>query len=120
MPEALAQKLKEVLGLEFVEGYGLSETMAPTHVNPAQRPKKQCGGIPFFATDARVLNHDTQSECGVGEVGEIVVRGPQVFKGYWNDPRATAEAFMQWDGETFFRTGDLGYYDEDGYFFITG
>ena len=119
MPEALAHKLKEVLGLEFVEGYGLSETMAPTHVNPAQRPKKQCGGIPFFSTDARVLNHDTQSECGVGEVGEIVVRGPQVFKGYWNDPRATAEAFMQWDGETFFRTGDLGYYDEDGYFFIT-
>jgi fatty-acyl-CoA synthase len=119
MPEALAQKLKEVLGLEFVEGYGLSETMAPTHVNPAHRPKQQCGGIPFFGTDARVLNHDTGLECGVGEVGEIVVRGPQVFKGYWNNPRATAEAFMPWDGETFFRTGDLGYYDEDGYFFIT-
>ena len=119
MPEALAQKLKDVLGLEFIEGYGLSETMAPTHVNPVERPKKQCGGIPFFSTDARVLNHDTGTECAPGEVGEIVVRGPQVFKGYWNNPRATAEAFMAWEGETFFRTGDLGYYDEDGYFFIT-
>lgn len=119
MPEALAQKLHDVLGLDFVEGYGLSETMAPTHVNPPQRPKKQCGGIPFFNTDARVFNHDTARECGPNEVGEIIVRGPQVFRGYWNDPQATAAAFMSWDGAMFFRTGDLGYYDAEGYFFIT-
>ena len=54
MPEALARKLEEVIGLPFVEGYGLSETMAPTHINPPHRPKRQCAGIPFFNTDARV------------------------------------------------------------------
>jgi fatty-acyl-CoA synthase len=54
--EALARKLEEVFGLPYVEGYGLSETMAPTHINPPQRPKRQCGGIPIFNTDARVID----------------------------------------------------------------
>ena len=119
MPEALAKKLEDEIGLAFVEGYGLSETMAPTHINPPHRPKRQCGGIPFYNTDARILDVDTKKELGVGQVGEIVVRGPQVFRGYWKQPEATAQAFLEHDGERFFRTGDLGYYDEEGYFFIT-
>jgi fatty-acyl-CoA synthase len=119
MPEALAAKLEQAFGLKYVEGYGLSETMAPTHINPPQRPKRQCGGIPIFNTDARVLEVGTQRELGVAEVGEIVVHGPQVFQGYWKQPEATAQAFILHDGKRFFRTGDLGYYDEDGYFFIT-
>jgi fatty-acyl-CoA synthase len=120
MPEALARKLEDVIGLPFVEGYGLSETMAPTHINPPHRPKRQCGGIPFYNTDARILDIDTGKEvAGPGVVGEIVVRGPQVFRGYWKQPEATRQAFVEHDGERFFRTGDLGYYDEDGYFFIT-
>src|SRR6058998_2030379 len=52
MPEAVARRLEEVIGLPYVEGYGLSETMAPTHINPPHRPKRQCGGIPIFNTDA--------------------------------------------------------------------
>ena len=119
MPEALARRLEEVIGLPFVEGYGLSETMAPTHINPPQRPKRQCGGIPFFNTDARVIDVETLAELPAGKVGEIIVHGPQVFRGYWKQPEATAQAFLSHDGKTFFRTGDLGYYDEDGYFFIT-
>jgi len=119
MPAAVAHKLEQAIGLPFVEGYGLTETMAPTHINPAQRPKAQCAGIPIFNTDARVRDPETGRECGPGEVGEIVVRGPQVFQGYWKQPQATAEAFVEHDGERFFRTGDLGYYDEEGYFFIT-
>src|SRR5206468_8564924 len=119
MPEAFAAKLKEVFGLDYVEGYGLSETMAPTHINPPQRPKRQCGGIPIFNTDARILDVETRAELGVGQVGEIVVHGPQVFKGYWRQEQATREAFIDHDGKRFFRTGDLGYYDEEGYFFIT-
>jgi len=119
MPEAVARKLEEVIGLPFVEGYGLSETMAPTHINPPQRPKRQCAGIPFFNTDARVLDLESNKEVSVGEVGEIVVHGPQVFRGYWKQPQASAEAFVEHDGKRFFRTGDLGYYDEEGYFFIT-
>ena len=119
MPEALARKLEEVIGLPFIEGYGLSETMAPSHINPPHRPKRQCGGIPFFNTDARVLDVETLRELGPNQVGEIVVKGPQVFLGYWNQPEATAQCFIEHDGERFFRTGDLGYYDEEGYFFIT-
>ena len=119
MPEAVAQRLQEKTGLPFIEGYGLTETMAPSHVNPTDRPKKQCAGIPFFDTDSRVINIETLAECGPNEVGEIVTHGPQVFKGYWNQPKATQEAFIEHDGKRFFRTGDLGYYDEEGYFFIT-
>jgi fatty-acyl-CoA synthase len=119
MPEALARKLEQVIGLPYVEGYGLSETMAPTHINPPHRPKRQCGGIPIFNTDARIIDPETRAELGVGEVGEIIVHGPQVFKGYWRQEQATREAFIEHDGKSFFRTGDLGYYDEEGYFFIT-
>ena len=119
MPEALARKLEEVIGLPFVEGYGLSETMAPSHINPPHRPKRQCGGIPFFNTDARVLDVESKNELGPSQIGEIVVHGPQVFKGYWKQPEATEQAFLEHDGKRFFRTGDLGYYDEEGYFFIT-
>jgi fatty-acyl-CoA synthase len=119
MPEAVARKLEEMIGLPYVEGYGLSETMAPTHINPPHRPKRQCGGIPIFNTDARVLDVESLKELGPKEVGEIVVHGPQVFRGYWRQPEATAEAFLVHDGKRFFRTGDLGYYDEEGYFFIT-
>jgi fatty-acyl-CoA synthase len=119
MPEALARKLEEAIGLPFVEGYGLSETMAPTHINPPQRPKRQCAGIPFFNTDARIVDLETFVELPPGQVGEIIVHGPQVLRGYWKQPEETARAFLQHDGKRFFRTGDLGYYDEEGYFFIT-
>jgi len=119
MPEALARKLADRLGLDFIEGYGLTETMAPTHVNPGHRPKKQCAGIPIFDTDARVLDPETKRELGPNEIGELVMHGPQIFKGYWKQPAATAEAFLEHDGKAFFRSGDLGYYDEEGYFFIT-
>ena len=119
MPEALAAKLEKKFGLPYIEGYGLSETMAPTHINPPHRPKKQCAGIPIFNTDARVVDVENFSEKRPNEVGEIIVHGPQVFQGYWKQPEATAQAFMQHDGKRFFRTGDLGYYDEEGYFFIT-
>src|SRR6478752_5285191 len=59
MPEAFARKLEEVFRLPYVEGYGLTETMAPSHINPPQRPKRQCAGIPFFNTDARVIDPET-------------------------------------------------------------
>jgi fatty-acyl-CoA synthase len=119
MPEAVARKLHDLTGLDYIEGYGLTETIAPTHINPPERPKKQCLGIPICNTDARVINPDTRQALGPGEVGEIVSSGPQVFKGYWNNPQATAECFIELDGKRFFRTGDLGHFDEDGYFFLT-
>jgi fatty-acyl-CoA synthase len=119
MPDAVAARLEQMIGLPFVEGYGLTETMAPTHVNPVHRPRRQCAGIPIFNTDARVLDVETGAERGPNETGEIVVSGPQVFKGYWKRPEADAAVFLELDGRRFFRTGDLGHYDEDGYFHVT-
>ena len=118
MPEAIAAKLEHTYGLQYYEGYGLSETAAATHVNPDQNPKKQCLGIPGFNVDSRVVNPETLEELPPGQVGEIVTCGPQVFQGYWQRPEATAEVFVQIDGKRFFRTGDLGMTDEDGYFFL--
>ena len=117
MPEAIAQKLLD-RGITYVEGYGLSETIAPTHINPPDRAKKQCLGIPIFDVEARVVDPQTFEELPPGEVGEIVVNGPQVFLGYWNNPQGTADAFVDIGGKRFFRTGDLGRTDEDGYFFM--
>ena len=119
MPEAVAAKIEQTLGLPFLEGYGLTETSAPSHANPVHRPKRQCAGIPYFDTDSRVIEPESRRECGPNEVGEIITHGPQVFRGYWKQEKATAEAFIEHDGKSFFRTGDLGYYDEEGYFFIT-
>jgi fatty-acyl-CoA synthase len=118
MPEAVARRLKDLTGLDYIEGYGLSETMAPTHINPEANPKRQCLGIPVCNTDARIVHPDTLKELGPEEVGEIVSSGPQIFKGYWKNPPATAECFVEIDGKPFFRTGDLGRCDEEGYFFI--
>jgi len=119
MPQAVAQRLLELYGLRFCEGYGLTETAAPSHSNPPDHPKQQCLGIPFMGTDARIVDPHTLQELPRGEQGEIVVHGPEVFEGYWQRPDATAQAFFELDGKRFFRTGDLGRVDEDGYFFIT-
>ena len=119
MPQAVAQRLWEQYGLRYGEGYGLTETAAPSHLNPPDHPKQQCLGIPFMGTDARIIDTETLQELPQGEQGEIVVHGPEVFDGYWQQPEATAAAFMELDGKRFFRTGDLGRTDEDGYFFIT-
>jgi fatty-acyl-CoA synthase len=118
MPESVAKKLHALTGLDYIEGYGLSETMAATHINPPNRPKPQCLGVPVFDVDSRVVDLETLEEKGPGEVGEIVSHGPQVTAGYWNRPAETELAFAEIDGKRFFRTGDLGYYDEEGYFFM--
>jgi fatty-acyl-CoA synthase len=118
MPQAICAKLKELTGLDYVEGYGMSETMAATHINPPQRPKQQCLGIPVFDVDARVVDPETLRELPAGETGEVVVHGPQVMRGYWNNEQATQDSFIELDGKRFLRTGDLAKVDEDGYFFM--
>ncbi|RJF95372.1 long-chain fatty acid--CoA ligase [Noviherbaspirillum saxi] len=118
MPEAVAQKLNDVIGVPYVEGYGMSETIAATHINPPQRPKKQCLGVPLFDVDARVVDPSDFHELPTGEVGEIIVNAPNVMLGYWNHPEGTREAFVEIEGKRFLRTGDLATTDEDGYFFM--
>jgi fatty-acyl-CoA synthase len=119
MPEAVAQRLLDQFGLRYIEGYGLTESAAPSHTNPPDAPKKQCLGIPFMSVDARVVDPETLKELPQGESGEIVMSGPQIFKGYWKRPEATASAFFERDGKSFFRSGDMGRIDEEGYFFMT-
>jgi fatty-acyl-CoA synthase len=119
MPQAVAQRLWEQYGLRFSEGYGLTETAAPSHSNPPDATKQQCLGIPFVSVDSRVIDPITLQEMPQGEQGEIIMSGPQIFQGYWKRLDATAAAFIELDGKRFFRSGDLGRVDEDGYFFIT-
>jgi fatty-acyl-CoA synthase len=119
MPAAVAERLQQEFGLTFAEGYGLTETAAPTHANPPERAKLQCLGMPIFGVDSRIVDPVTLDELPVGEVGEIITAGPMVFSGYWRQPAATQAAFCEIEGKQFFRTGDLGRMDEEGYFFIT-
>ncbi|MBC7602062.1 MAG: long-chain fatty acid--CoA ligase [Ramlibacter sp.] len=118
-PQAVAQRLFEQFGLRYVEGYGLTETAAPSHSNPPDDPKQQCLGIPFMGCDARVVDPETLKEMAPGEQGEIIMRGPMVFAGYWKRPEATQAVFVEFEGHRYFRSGDLGHVDEDGYFFLT-
>jgi fatty-acyl-CoA synthase len=118
MPAAVAARLKALTGLDYVEGYGLSETLAATHINPPQRPKPQCLGIPVFDVDARVIDPESGQPLPPGDTGEIVIHAPQVMQGYWGQPEATQQAFLTLDGKRFLRTGDLGQVDDEGYFFM--
>jgi acyl-CoA synthetase (AMP-forming)/AMP-acid ligase II len=112
VPEAVAERWEAVTGYKLVEGYGLSETTAPTHINPPHRPKYGTVGAALPLTDVRIVDADDRArEADPGEPGEILVKGPQVMKGYWRQPQATAEAMQ--DG--WLATGDIGRLDDEGY-----
>lgn len=117
MPEAVGDRLKAAIGLDFLEGYGLSET-AHVSGNPPTAFKRQCLGVPLFNTDIRIVDSETGIELPPDEVGEIVMTGPQVFIGYWRNEEASRAVDLQIDGQRFVRSGDLGYRDSEGYFFL--
>ncbi|MBC7707164.1 MAG: AMP-binding protein, partial [Rhodoferax sp.] len=117
MPQAVGERIKEMTGMDFLEGYGLSETAHVTG-NPPHAFKRQCLGMPLFNTDVRVIDPESLDELPPGQVGEIVMTGPQVFTGYWRNEDATGAATLLIDGKRFVRSGDLGRRDEEGYFFI--
>jgi long-chain acyl-CoA synthetase len=96
------------------EGYGLTEASPVTHANPVDRNKPGTIGLPLADTEAKLVDPETGREVGPDEVGELVVRGPQVMKGYFNNPEATASVLR--DGWLF--TGDIARRDSDGYFVI--
>lgn len=118
MPEAVAAMLLQRHGLSYNEGYGLTETASFLHANPPARGKRQCLGMPTQGVDSRIVDPVTFEELPPGEVGELVTRGAQLMKGYWRNPEADREAFVEIGGQRFFRTGDLASMDEDGYFFL--
>jgi fatty-acyl-CoA synthase len=118
MPHAVAEMMKTRFGITYNEGYGMTETASFLHANPLQQPKLGSLGVPGPGVDSRIVDPVTLKELPRGEVGEIVTHAPQVMKGYWNQPQASAEAFVEIGGRRFLRTGDLACIDDDGYFFM--
>jgi len=114
LPVEVAKRFEEITGARLIEGYGLSEASPVTHSNPVLgEARKGSIGLPLPSVEARVVDEEGQ-EVPVGEVGELVVKGPNVMKGYWKRPEETQKALR--DGWLF--TGDLARMDEDGYFYI--
>jgi long-chain acyl-CoA synthetase len=115
LPVEVQEQFEKVTGGKVVEGYGLSEASPVTHSNFLWGNRVSGSvGLPWPDTDAKIINMETGEEAEVKQIGEVVIRGPQVMKGYWNRPEET-EATLK-DG--WLLTGDLGYMDEDGYFYI--
>ncbi len=109
---AVAERWKQVTGTPLIEAYGLTETSPAVCVNPLTLPEYNGSiGLPLPSNELSIRD-EADRELGVGDVGEICVRGPQVMRGYWNRPDETAKV-MTADG--FLRTGDIGYVDEQGY-----
>ena len=105
-------------GAPIHEGWGMTETTSLGIMNPLGRSKLGSFGIPMCNTMAGVVDPDSTEFLPVGETGELVVKGPQLAKGYWKRDKETKEMFVDIDGETWLRTGDLVRMDEDGYFYF--
>ena len=120
LPPEVQKKFMEITGGVLVEGYGLTECSPVTHCNPPDITLKTVKvgsiGLPWPDTDAKIMDMERgEKELKTGEVGELVVKGPQIMKGYWNMPKETADVLR--NGWCY--TGDVGKMDEDGYFYIT-
>jgi len=114
LPVEVLRGFEEAFGCTVLEGYGLSETSPIASFNhPGRERKPGSIGTPIRGVRMRVVDN-AEHEAPQGEVGEIVIRGPNVMKGYWQRPEATAEAIR----DDWFHTGDLARVDEDGYFYI--
>jgi len=116
LPVEVRERFEALTGGRLVEGYGLTETSPVTHINPPSgSPKVGSIGLPLADTEVRIADlDDGLRELGVGEIGEIAIRGPQVMKGYWNKPEETEQVLR--DGWLY--TGDVARKDADGYYYI--
>jgi long-chain acyl-CoA synthetase len=103
-------------GSKIFEGYGMTETTAVSHGSPVHRPKKGSFGVPIPGERAAIIDHDGTGMVPVGEVGELILNGPNIMQGYWKRPEGAGEVFVELEGEKWLRTGDLVSMDEEGYF----
>lgn len=118
MPEAMATRLRELTGLAYQEGWGMTEVCGAVHLNPVGAECLGSVGVPMFGVDTRVLDLDTGAELPPMTDGEWVTCGPTLFSGYWNNPTADEQAHVCMDGRRYLRTGDIGHVDEAGYFHL--
>ncbi len=115
LPAEIQERFEKVTGGKLVEGYGLSEASPVTHCNLIWEKRTPGSiGLPYPNTEAKIMASDMKAEAGIREAGELMVKGPQVMKGYWNRPQETENVLK--DGWLF--TGDIAYMDEDGNFYI--
>jgi long-chain acyl-CoA synthetase len=115
LPVEVQEAFEKLTRGRLVEGYGLTEASPVTHANPMQGERRVGSiGIPFPSTNARIVDWRTGAPLPQGEVGELLIRGPQVMQGYWKQPEETAQVLA--DG--WLHTGDLACMDEDGFFTI--
>jgi len=114
--EDTARGWEKRTGVQIHEGWGMTETTSVGIVSPYGRPKIGSFGTPQPNTTAAIVDPDGTDFLPVGETGELVVKGPQLTPGYWNNPDETKNMFMEVDGERWLRTGDLAKMDEEGYF----
>ena len=115
LPVEVKRGFEAIARCGLVEGYGLSETAPVATCNPVASGKEGSIGLPLPATEISIRSlEDPTQEMPAGDPGEICIAGPQVMSGYWNKPQETAAAFVG----RYFRSGDVGYMDEDGYIFI--
>ena len=106
-------------GAKILEGYGLTETTSLSHGNPFNRPKAGSFGVPIPNVKAAIVHHESTEFLPPGEVGELILNGPNIMQGYWKRPEETQEAIIEIDGEKWLRTGDLVSMDEEGYFYFS-
>ncbi|MFA1711833.1 long-chain-fatty-acid--CoA ligase [Peribacillus frigoritolerans] len=116
LPLEVQEQFEKITGGKLVEGYGLSETSPVTHANFIwDQPRvKGSVGLPWPDTDSAILSLETYEALPPNEIGEIAIKGPQVMKGYWNRPDETEKTFKN----GWLLTGDLGYMDEQGFFYV--
>jgi long-chain acyl-CoA synthetase len=103
-------------GTKIFEGYGMTETTAISHGSPIHRPKKGSFGVPLPGMKAAIVEYEGMNFVPPGEVGELILSGPNIMQGYWKREEGTREALIDIDGEKWLRTGDLVSMDEEGYF----
>jgi long-chain acyl-CoA synthetase len=121
LPPEVQQRFQDVTGGVMMEAYGLTETSPCATMDPVDSPRPNSIGVPLPDTDVKVVDAESgQQELLPGEIGELIIKGPQVMKGYWNLPTETANALRVGpDGQPgWFFSGDIGFMDEDGYFHI--
>jgi long-chain acyl-CoA synthetase len=116
LPPSIHDKFEQLTGRRIIEAYGLSEASSATHINPYPKGGPIGSiGLPLPDTDARIMDIETGlRECGIGEVGELVVKGPQIMRGYWNNPKLTEKTLRN----GWLYTGDLARMDQEGYFYL--
>jgi len=115
LPVEIIKSVRERLGVTILEGYGLSETSpVATFSDPGSEPRPGSIGVPIWGVELKLIEPDWATVEGADEIGEIAIRGHNIFRGYYNNSSATAEVMK----ESWFRTGDLARRDKDGWYYI--